>query len=895
MSQIGTANAAASSNVTLSGTQTIDSISLSVSDVCLATAQTTASQNGPWVVQSSAWTRPAWYASSSNISPGAYVEVQNGSTNGPSLWMLKSSSSITVDSTASTWVGTVQVGGDIGGHVSFPTVTGIQGEPVATSPSAGDFMVFNGSQWVYKLEPNTVVAGLCTVALTSNTTLSGTPFIDGVGTAAGSIILCTAQTNSVENGPWQIPIGGGSWQRPIWYATGATFEYGALVFIGQGTAITGYLNTFWKQSSGAAVIDTDPTTWDLVQVSLQNDVIGHLPLSNLAQTAATSGQVIAWNGSSWAPQSIAGTGTVTSVALTVPSHQSVSGSPITGSGTLAISDNSQSANTVFAGPTSGGSAAPAFRALVATDLPAPFSVWSSSVTYSLGNVAQGSDNNLYRSIVNSNAANDPTTDIGTNWELWYLRSSVTLNCGSGQRFAGSSTDPAGIQQAVSFIQNACGAASPSTASATIQIANNGTITVNNSGVTPSTTQFGSATLLNVGTSLLYSSGTAGNTGKSCRVTAVTGPSGGVYTYTVDNGGGSTGLSAAPATSDVFTADYGYGTNPILINLPIIGPNLIISGSTSTATVPLFFPAISDGGTGGSFAASPIYVAYTYTWSAGGATQETVPGFVQTFTPTLNHKITLASFTVPTGVSGVNVYISTSLNGPLSSFKKQASSFSVSGGVAAALTLTSNNTGGATPPTVNPVAAAYPSALTWASSLNTWNIDALRTPGFSIGNIYLYGNLNANSGNNALTITECPGVLIGPNFVMSSFGNSAITLVRSSAYIGTTQVDNSNSVNYNANGCSYMTFTGNCCSFGGAFGYVIQFTSQLSCSNAGLQSPTASSQIVAYRNTTGFQSQWGGQARIQTVTASGEQTWNNTTTYSPSSGSVGNHNGYLEVN
>jgi hypothetical protein len=72
----------------------------------------------------------------------------------------------------------------------------------------------------------------------------------------------------------------------------------------------------------------------------------------------------------WAAVSGAAGGTVTSVALTVPAELSVSGSPVTSSGTLAVTKANQSANQVFAGPTSGGAAAPAFRALVAADVPA---------------------------------------------------------------------------------------------------------------------------------------------------------------------------------------------------------------------------------------------------------------------------------------------------------------------------------------------------------------------------------------------------------------------------------------------------------------------------------------------------------------------------------------------
>jgi hypothetical protein len=65
-----------------------------------------------------------------------------------------------------------------------------------------------------------------------------------------------------------------------------------------------------------------------------------------------------------------GAGSVTSVALTVPVEFTVAGSPITLSGTLAISKATETANTVWAGPTSGGAVAPTFRALVAADMPA---------------------------------------------------------------------------------------------------------------------------------------------------------------------------------------------------------------------------------------------------------------------------------------------------------------------------------------------------------------------------------------------------------------------------------------------------------------------------------------------------------------------------------------------
>ncbi|MCC6775923.1 MAG: hypothetical protein IT537_04675, partial [Hyphomicrobiales bacterium] len=66
----------------------------------------------------------------------------------------------------------------------------------------------------------------------------------------------------------------------------------------------------------------------------------------------------------------AGSGTVTSVGLTMPAEFSVSGGPVTNAGTLTVTKADASANTVYAGPATGSPAAPSMRALVANDLPA---------------------------------------------------------------------------------------------------------------------------------------------------------------------------------------------------------------------------------------------------------------------------------------------------------------------------------------------------------------------------------------------------------------------------------------------------------------------------------------------------------------------------------------------
>jgi hypothetical protein len=94
---------------------------------------------------------------------------------------------------------------------------------------------------------------------------------------------------------------------------------------------------------------------------------GTVNAGKLFHTTNTGGGTIGSTTITWTEFSA---GTVTSVALTAPAEFSVSGSPVTGAGTLAITKANESANTVWAGPTSGSAAAPAFRALVAADIPA---------------------------------------------------------------------------------------------------------------------------------------------------------------------------------------------------------------------------------------------------------------------------------------------------------------------------------------------------------------------------------------------------------------------------------------------------------------------------------------------------------------------------------------------
>ena len=77
---------ASTANVTLSGLQTIDGIILNTNDRVLLVGQTDPTQNGLWLAQTSSWTRPADFATSTPAGE-AYVLVSSGNTNAGASWV----------------------------------------------------------------------------------------------------------------------------------------------------------------------------------------------------------------------------------------------------------------------------------------------------------------------------------------------------------------------------------------------------------------------------------------------------------------------------------------------------------------------------------------------------------------------------------------------------------------------------------------------------------------------------------------------------------------------------------------------------------------------------------------------------------------------------------------
>jgi hypothetical protein len=95
----------------------------------------------------------------------------------------------------------------------------------------------------------------------------------------------------------------------------------------------GTLSTSWTDDNTDAVTSVFGRTGAVVATEGDYSLT---QLSDVTITTPTNGQVLKYNGTTWINDTDANTGTVTSVALSVPTGLSVSGSPITSSGTLAV-------------------------------------------------------------------------------------------------------------------------------------------------------------------------------------------------------------------------------------------------------------------------------------------------------------------------------------------------------------------------------------------------------------------------------------------------------------------------------------------------------------------------------------------------------------------------------
>ena len=177
---------ATTGNIALAGAQSIDGVAAVAGDRVLVKNQTAPAENGVYVVASGSWSRATDFDLWAEV-PGAFVFVNQGSTNGDRAWGCTADAGGTLGSTA---IGFTQFMGTGAYQVSSAELTGL-----SALSSAG--MVARTSAGTYAAR-TVAAAGSDIIAITNGDGVAGSPII-GTSMATGKLLgRSTAGTGAVE-------------------------------------------------------------------------------------------------------------------------------------------------------------------------------------------------------------------------------------------------------------------------------------------------------------------------------------------------------------------------------------------------------------------------------------------------------------------------------------------------------------------------------------------------------------------------------------------------------------------------------------------------------------------------------------------------------------------------
>mgnify|MGYP000499881099 CR=1 FL=1 len=233
---------ATTANITLSGTQTIDGVALSVGDRVLVKDQSTGSQNGIWVVQSGAWQRATDFNSSAQAVQGVQVFVNAGTTSALRTYYLATSNPIVPGTTSLTFSYISSGAGSVTSvAMTVPSsIFGITGSPITSSGTLG-LTVTGTSGGIPYFSSGSAMAS--SAALTAN--------LPVVGGGAGAAPVSGTRTGNTT----QFASATGSFTSQNcakWDASSNIVDAGAACGTVTSVAVSGGINT----SSGSSITST---------------------------------------------------------------------------------------------------------------------------------------------------------------------------------------------------------------------------------------------------------------------------------------------------------------------------------------------------------------------------------------------------------------------------------------------------------------------------------------------------------------------------------------------------------------------------------------------------------------------------------------------------------------
>lgn len=131
---------ATTANITLSGLQTIDGVTVAALDRVLVKDQTDAAENGIWVAASGAWSRASDFNGSFDAVGGTLVIVTSGTANANSFWQIDGYGELVIgtdDITFEATSGNISLQADLASTASASVGAGMVGFDDANSYAAG--------------------------------------------------------------------------------------------------------------------------------------------------------------------------------------------------------------------------------------------------------------------------------------------------------------------------------------------------------------------------------------------------------------------------------------------------------------------------------------------------------------------------------------------------------------------------------------------------------------------------------------------------------------------------------------------------------------------------------------------------------------------------------------